>query len=135
MSSTFSLKIVASDKQFYDGECEMIIFPSIDGYHGVLPKHESMVTVIISGELKFKVNGEWNYAAVSDGFIEIMPNEVILLADTVELPQDIDVKRAEEAKQRAEERLRQKQSMLEYHHSQAALSRAMARLKVTVKRH
>ena len=70
---------------------------------------------------------------MGDGFVEIMPEFVVLLADTVEWPDEIDIRRAEEAKERAQERLRQKESQKEYYHSKAALSRAMARLKVTGK--
>jgi F-type H+-transporting ATPase subunit epsilon len=99
-----------------------------------MAKHEAMVTCISAGELRFLVDGNWQYAAVSDGFVEITPDYVVLLADTVERPEEIDVKRAQEAKLRAEERLRQKQSIMEYYHTQAALNRAMNRLKVT-KRH
>lgn len=134
MTKTFQLEIISADRPFYKGECEMLRFPGLDGEYGILPNHEPMVTCINSGELKFKVNGEWQFAAVSDGFVEIMPTFVVLLANSVEQPEEIDIKRAERAKIRAEERLRQKQSILEYYHTQAALSRAMNRLKVT-KRH
>ena len=65
--------------------------------------------------------------------MEITADHVIILADTVEKPEEIDVKRAEEAKQRAEEKLRQKQSIMEYYHTQAALNKAMNRLKVNQK--
>ena len=133
MGKTFYLEITASDRKFYNGECEMMIFPAIDGEQGILPNHESMVTAVKTGELRFKVNGEWKEADVGDGFVEIMPEFVVLLADTVEWPDEIDIRRAEEAKERAQERLRQKESQKEYYHSKAALSRAMARLKVTGK--
>ena len=133
MGKTFYLEITASDRKFYNGECEMMIFPAIDGQQGILPNHESMVTAVKAGELRFKVNGEWKEAAVGDGFVEIMPEFVVLLADTVEWPDEIDIRRAKEAKERAQERLRQKESQREYYHSKAALSRAMARLKVTGK--
>ncbi len=134
MANTFQLEIIASDHPFYKGECEMLIFPGIDGEHGILAKHEAMVTCINAGELRFLVDGSWQYAAVSDGFVEITPEYVVLLADTVETPEEIDINRANEAKRRAEESLRQKQSIMEYYHTQAALNRAMSRLKVT-KRH
>jgi F-type H+-transporting ATPase subunit epsilon len=134
MENSFILEIIASDHPFYQGECEMLVFPGLDGEYGILPNHEAMVTCVKAGELRFKAEGEWHYAAVTDGFVEIMPNFVVLLADTVEKPEDIDIKRAEEAKERAEERLRQQQSIKEYYHTQAALQRAMNRLKVT-KRH
>lgn len=130
MADTFNLEIVTADRQFYKGSCQMIVFPSIDGEQGVLPHHESMVTALTSGVLHFKVDDEWKYAANGNGFVEIMPDYVTLIADTVEWPDEIDEKRAEEAKLRAQERLRQKRSLQEYYQSQAALSRAMARLKV-----
>lgn len=131
MDKTFHLEIIASDHPFYKGDCEMIVFPGLDGEFGIMPNHEPMVTCLSAGELRFKVDGEWIYAAVSDGIVEIMPKFVILLADTIEKPEEIDAKRAEEAKMRAQERLRQKQSIKEYYHTQAALNRAMNRLKVT----
>lgn len=133
MDNTFNLEIIASDHPFFKGDCEMLVFPGLDGEYGILPNHEAMVTCLSAGELRFKVDGEWIYAAVSDGIVEIMPEFVVLLADTVEKPEEIDVNRAQEAKIRAEERLRQKQSIKEYYHTQAALNRAMNRLKVTKK--
>ena len=133
MANTLYLEIIASDHKFYAGPCEEVVFPAIDGLYGVLPGHEPMVTALDAGELKFRVDNEWRYVAVSDGFVQILPQRVILLADTVELPDEIDIKRAHEAKLRAEEKLRQKQSILEYYQTQAALNRAMNRLKVTKK--
>ncbi len=134
MGDTFLLDIVASDHQFYNGPCEMLVFRSSDGEHGILPGHETMVCALDSCELRYQVDGEWRYAATSIGFVEITGEKVIVLADTVENPDEIDEKRAQEAKQRAEERLKQRQSMMEYARSKAALNRAMARLKVTERR-
>ena len=122
MAKTFLLEIIASDRVFFNGECESLIFPGLDGEHGVLANHAMTVTCVSSGELKYKIDGEWRYAAVSDGYAEISANHVIILADTVEKPEEIDVKRAQEAKQRAEEKLRQKQSIMEYYHTQVALN-------------
>ncbi len=130
---TFFLEIIASDRYFFKGECESLVFPAIDGECGVLANHEAMVTALKAGELRFLADGQWHYAAVSDGFTEITPKAVTILADTVELPEEIDVKRAEAAKKRAEARLRQKQSMMEYYHTQASLNRAMNRLRVSAK--
>lgn len=131
MAKTFKLEIIASDHPFFKGDCEMLSFPGIDGEFGILPNHEPMVTCLSAGELRFKIDGEWKYAAVSNGFVQIMPKFVVLLADTVERPEEIDINRAKEAKMRAEERLRQKESIKEYYQSQAALNRAMNRLKIT----
>ena len=93
-----------------------------------------MVIAVEIGELRFrKPDGEWVTAVVSKGFAEIVNNRASVLVNTAERPEDIDVKRAEEAKERAEEQLRQKQSIQEYHMNQMALARAMTRLKVTHK--
>jgi F-type H+-transporting ATPase subunit epsilon len=108
----------------------MLVFPGIDGKHGILANHEAMVTCLSPGEIKFQIDGEWHYAAVSEGFVEITPKYVIILADTIERPEDIDEHRAEEARERAEEKLRQKLSEKEYYESLAALNRAMNRLRV-----
>ena len=133
MAKTFLLEIIASDRVFFNGQCESLVFPGLDGEHGVLANHEMTVTCISAGEMKYKIDGEWKYAAVSDGYVEITADHVIIIADTVEKPEEIDVKRAEEAKQRAEEKLRQKQSIMEYYHTQAALNKAKNRLKVNQK--
>ncbi len=132
--SSFNLKILAVDKEFYNGDCEMLVFQSTDGEIGVLPRHEDMVAVVAAGELKFKVDGTWRYAAVSEGFAEILPNTVTLLAHTVERPEDIDANRAEAEAERARDILRQKNSMLEHTQAQLVLAKAMARLKVTSRR-
>ena len=99
---TFSLKIISSDKIFYEGPCQYLTIPAPDGQKGVLPHHENMVIAVDPGELKFqKPDGEWVEAVVSMGFAEIMNNRVSVLVNTAERPEDIDVKRAEEAKERA----------------------------------
>lgn len=133
MAGTFMLEIITPNRQFYVGPAEAMVLPILDGQYGVLPGHEPVVTAIEPGELKFKVDGVWQTAAVSTGFAEIMPDYAILLVAAAEKPEEIDLRRAEEAKERAEERLRQKRSVQEYHSSEAALARAMARLK-TVKK-
>ena len=103
--NTFQLEIFTPERQFYVGPAEAIIFPAVDGEMGVYPGHEPVVTAIEPGQLRYKAEGKWEH------------------------PEEIDRKRAEAAKRRAEERLRQKQSIHEYYHSKAALARAMARLK------
>lgn len=128
--SSFSLEIVTPDRQFFAGQVESLVLPITDGLYGIEPGHEPVVTAIVPGELRYKVEGVWRTAAVTSGFAEIMPDYAILLVDAAERPEEIDLKRAEAARDRAEERLRQKGSLQEYHGSKAALARAMARLKV-----
>jgi F-type H+-transporting ATPase subunit epsilon len=95
--STFSLKIISTDKVFYDGKCEYLVIPTIDGEKGILAHHENMVIAVEIGELRFrKPHGEWVTAVVSKGFAEIVNNRASVLVNTAERPEDIDVKRAEE---------------------------------------
>ena len=133
MARTFQLEIIETDRVFFKGECEHLVITAIDGLLGIMAGHEPLVTCLPTGELKYMVNGEWKYAAISEGFIQVMPEKSVILADSCELPEEIDIKRAEEARQRAEEKLRQKQSIFEYYQTQAALNRAMNRLKISQK--
>ena len=129
---TFGLKIIASDKVFYDGRCRKLIIPAPDGEKGILANHENMVIAIVVGTAKVQLAGEdeWKDLAVGSGFAEIVNNRVTLLVDTADRPEDIDVRRAKEQQERAEEQMRQKQSIQEYYHTQASLARAMNRLRV-----
>ncbi len=128
---TFGLKIIASDKVFYEGRCRNLIIPAPDGEVGLLPHHENMVIAVEVGIARMEVEeGKWNEIAVGTGFAEIVNNRVTLLVDTAERPEDIDVRRAQEQKERAEEQMRQKRSIQQYYHTQASLARAMNRLRL-----
>ena len=131
---TFSLKILASDRVFYDGRCQMVILPAMDGQLGVLANHGDMVVALKMGEMRIqKEDGLWETALIGKGVMQDINNRMTILVEFAEHPEEIDQKRALEAKHRAEEQLRQKQSIQEYHHSKAALSRALARLKENAK--
>ena len=114
-TGTFTLEIITPERQFYIGPAQALVLPAVDGEMGIYPGHEPVVTAIEPGQLRYKTEDKWQPAAVGAGFAEH--------------PEEIDRKRAQAAKERAEERLRQKQSIHEYYHSKAALARAMARLK------
>ena len=128
--STFWLKIVASDHIFYNGNCETLVVPAHDGEMGILPHHEAMILAVQEGELRFRVSGEtqWREAIVGRGIVQVANNRVTMLVDTAERPEDIDEVRAREALERAEEQLRQKQSLREFKMTQASMARALARL-------
>lgn len=128
--NTFSLKIIACDKVFYDGEAEIVIFPGYDGEMAVMANHEQMTASIEIGEIRFRTSdGNWMEAVTSMGLITVAYNKVDILVYSAEKPEEIDAFRAEAALERAKEQLQEKQSIMEYHISQASLSRAMARLK------
>lgn len=129
---TFHLKVIAYDKVFFDGQAQSLKVPTLDGAYQILANHEPYVIAVIEGEVIIKdENGKEIPAVCGRGFSEVnfTNGEVELLVDTMERPEEIDVRRAQEAKERAEERLRQHQSKMEYYRTTASLSRAMARLK------
>ena len=132
MQNTFGLEIYAANRQFFVGRACSLNIPAEDGQNEFLAHHANMICAIVPGELKFADSeGNWTEVAVSSGFVEMINNRAKLFCLTVERPEEIDIRRAEEARDRAEEQLRQKQSIVEYHRSQAALARAMTRLRVT----
>lgn len=130
--ATFKLKIVASNKVFFDGECSQLVLPIADGgLMGFLANHENVVAPIEFGEMKITpADGDIIEAFIGNGFIEFFDNNANVVCISAELPHEIDKRRAQEAKIRAEEEIRQKRSLVEYHQSQADLARAMERLKV-----
>ena len=129
--SAFWLKIVASDHIFYNGHCSYLAVPAPDGEMGIMPHHEAMILAVQEGNLRFKVpeDTEWHQAIVGRGILQVANNRVTMIVDTAERPEDIDEVRAREALERAQEQLRQKQSLREFKMSQASMARALTRLK------
>ena len=133
--SKFYVKIISSDRIFYEGFCHCLIVPAVDGEQAIMAHHEETIIAVQNGEMRMlkEEGGEWTYAVLGKGFCMAANNRVTVLADTVERPEEVDANRAKEALERAQERLRQKQSIQEYHMTQAAMARALTRLKETEK--
>lgn len=128
MTSSFYIEILTLDRKFFWGEVESLIVKTPSGEMGILKDHMPIVTAIDIGAVKIKKNGNWIEAVLGQGFMEVKQNKVVILVDTAEWPDEIDINRAKAAKDRAEERMRRKTSQAEYIQSKAALARAMARL-------
>ena len=123
MANTFSLKVIACDRIFFDGRCTQVVLPLHDGEKAIQAHHENMVFAVEIGEIRITdENGKEIMGITGTGFAQIINNRATVL-------EEIDIRRAKEAKERAEEQLRQKQSIQEYHRSKASLARAMERLK------
>ena len=133
--SKFYLKVISSNRIFYEGFCTCLIIPSVDGEKAIMAHHEEVIVAVDNGEMRMQKEegGECSYAVLGKGFCMVANNRVTVLADTVERPEEVDANRAKEALERAQERLRQKQSIQEYHMTQAAMARALTRLKETEK--
>jgi len=130
MASTFNLEIITPERRFFSGEVEMVVLKTPDGGMGILKGHIPMVVAVAIGPVRILKDGECLEAVLSEGFMEIKQDKTIILTDTAEWPDEIDANRAKAARVRAQERLQSHISHVEYMRSQAALTRAMVRLKV-----
>lgn len=126
----FSLRIITPERVFYEGNVEMVEFNTTEGEIGVLPGHIPMTVVIKPGVLTITEENEIKEAALHAGFAEILPEGVTVLAEIVEWPTEIDLERAEAARQRAEERIRSHTPETDMARAETALYRAIARISV-----
>lgn len=131
---TFNLSILAADIPFYLGPCESLVVPSVEGKYGILAHHSNMIIATVPGEMTFRVPGqEAQVLAVSHGIVKIEDNEVLVLAESVERPEDIDANRAQRAADAAREAMLQNRSIYEFRSAQAMLAKALNRLNVKSK--
>lgn len=130
MAEEFRVHILASDRDFFDGNCVSLRLPTIDGEIGVMAGHVNAVTALIPGEIWRRLpDGTERTAVISHGLLRVEDNNVLILVDSAEHPEEIDTARAKRAAERAKEIMLQSKSWQEYLQTQASLSRAMNRLK------
>lgn len=130
MADEFRVHIVASDRDFFDGTCTSIRVPTVDGALGLMAHHIDIVTALVPGEMWYRLpDGTESTAAVSHGLLRMEDNDVLILVDSAEHPEEIDMVRARRAAEHAKEIMLQSKSWQEYLQTQASLSRAMNRLK------
>jgi len=134
MADTFQLEIVTPEKMVVRDVAEEMQIPGKNGYLGVLPGHAPLITELAVGEISYRKGNEMQYLAVAWGFAEVLPERVVILAETAERPEEIDVKRAQESKQRAEERLKSGSTETDFTRAEDALQRAETRLHVAGKK-
>lgn len=129
--STFQVHILSAECPFYEGPCESLIVPTLQGQYGILAHHSNMIGAVLPGCMSYKLPGqEAQIAAVSEGLIKVENNDVMVLVDTIERPEEIDENRARRAADEAREIMLQKRSMREYRAAEATMARAIGRLRV-----
>lgn len=127
----FQVHILAADRNFYEGPCVSLTIPAIDGELGILAHHNDMIAAIKPGMLRYQTpDSPARLAAVSSGMVKVEKNDVLVLVDSVERPEEIDAARARREADEAREALLQQKSRQEYQLAQASLARAMNRLRV-----
>jgi F-type H+-transporting ATPase subunit epsilon len=130
MSDTIRLEIVTPDGVISLEDVDMVTLPALDGQIGVLPRHVPLMTQMVPGEVIVRKNGQDQSLAVGEGLVEIAGDHVAILTDLAVAAENIDEARAEEARQRAEARLREKLSAEEVASVNVALARSLAQLRV-----
>lgn len=129
--SSFNVHILAASDSFYEGECESLIIPTLDGQYGIKAGHSNTITAVVPGKMIYCIPGEQEQvAAVSSGLVKIENNEVLVLVDSALRPEDIDEMKNKNQADIAREALLQKKSIREYQTVQMSLARAIARLRV-----
>ena len=142
--ATFKLHFMASEHMVYDGDAESVTLMTTEGSIGILPYHSNLIMAIVPGLVEYVPAGEDARAAglsgrqvsvVSDGLLKVENNEVMILVDTAELPEEIDEARARRAEEQAREALKRANSNRDVALASAELSRAMSRLKASRNKH
>ncbi len=133
MADTFELEIVTPEKLVVKDVAEEAQIPGKNGYLGILPGHAPLITELAVGEITYRIGGMEKHVSVAWGFAEVLPNKTTILAETAERPDEIDVARAERAKQRCEQELHSGAPDLDYDALQAAIQRADTRIDVAKK--
>jgi F-type H+-transporting ATPase subunit epsilon len=129
--SVFNINILAADDPYYKGPCESLIVPSLEGKYGIMANHCNMIIAVVPGAMFFRIPGkEFEVVAVSHGLVKVENNDVLVLVDSIERPEDIDANRARRAADAAKEAILQSRSLQEYRAAQAGLARALNRLRV-----
>jgi len=133
MADTFKLEIVTPEKLVVKDEAEEAQIPGKNGYLGILPGHAPLITELAVGEITYRKGGMTTHLAVAWGFAEVLPDKLTILAEVAERAEDIDVGRAQKARDRAEGQLRSANPETDFEGAKYALERANTRLQVAEK--
>src|SRR5689334_4420478 len=133
--STIDLTIVTPERSVVHEQVDEVQVPGAEGYLGILPGHAPLFSELKIGEVGYRKGETWFFLSVAWGFVEVLPNQVRMLAETAERAHEIDIERANRAKQRAEERISKGGDDIDYRRALIALERALIRIQVSRKAH
>lgn len=129
----FGVQVICPDRIFFDGDCDMLELSTTEGEIGVLAGHIPLTAVIAPGVLRIMKEGQTREAALHDGFVEILQDKVIILAEACEWPEEIDLNRAKEAQKRAENRIKSNEE-IDIKRAEFALHKALLRINLAEKK-
>jgi F-type H+-transporting ATPase subunit epsilon len=131
MADLFKLQIITPERRFYEGDTSMVELTTTEGEIGVYRGHIPMTAIVAPGVLKIHEEGGIKEAALMSGFLEILPEKIVIMAEVAEWPEEIDLNRAEEAKVRAERRLKEQSGETDVVRAETALKKALVRISLT----
>jgi F-type H+-transporting ATPase subunit epsilon len=134
MADSFQLEIVTPEKMVVRDVAEEMQIPGKNGYLGILPGHAPLITELAVGEITYRNGRQTHHLAVAWGFAEVLPDKVTILAETAERAEEVDVQRAQAAKDRAEKSLASGQTEADFTKATGDLQRAETRLEVAEKK-
>lgn len=126
----FTLQIISPDRIFYEGEASFVEMVTSEGEVGVYKNHIPMTNILVPGIVKIHESDGVKEAAVHSGFVEILQEKIVIMAEVAEWPDEIDINRAEEARKRAERRLSSNGSEINVARAEAALKRSLTRIQL-----
>ena len=134
LPQAIELQVVTPEQLLVREEVHEAQIPGLGGYLGILPGHAPLLSELQMGELSYRKGNHWGYLTVFRGFVEVLPERIIVLAEVGERGEEIDVERAQRARQRAEERLKHPNDPdVDWNRAQVALQRAVIRIQVAGK--
>src|SRR5216684_1304937 len=130
LPTEIQIRIVSADRSLVNEQVDEVEIPGSDGYFGVLPGHTPLLALLGAGELWYRQGQEKHYLLIAFGFAEVQPDQVTILAEVAERPDEIDVSRAEAARRRAEERLAKPVIDMDAERARISLLKSLIRLQV-----
>jgi F-type H+-transporting ATPase subunit epsilon len=131
MADLFKLQIITPERKFYEGDTSMVELTTTEGEIGVYRGHIPMTAIVAPGVLKIHEAGGIKEAALISGFLEILPEKIVIMAEVAEWPEEIDLNRAEEARVRAERRLKEQSGEIDLVRAEMALKKALVRISLS----
>ena len=132
-SGIIDFTLVTPERALVHEQVDELQIPGAEGYLGILPVHAPLFSELKVGELGYRIGERWLWLSVAWGFVEVLPDQVRVLAETAERAHEIDVDRANRAKQRAEERIARGGADIDYKRALVSLERAVIRIQVSHK--
>lgn len=129
------LEIITPKETVFKEKVDVIEAPAVDGLIGILPNHAPLITTLKTGVIRANIDNKDRFISVSEGIMDVKPHQVNIVARTAELPENIDLERAKEAKERAKKRLEESKAKMDHARAEGAMERAIARIKAAEKHH